>query len=249
VFQKVFVANRGAVAARVLRCLNTLGLPSVAAYSDADADAPYLALATETVRIGEAPAQKSYLDVEAVLDAARATGADALHPGYGFLSENADFASQVAEAGLTFIGPSSRFIELMGNKARARAFAEQSGLPVSPGSGVVNGLEDAAEAAREIGFPLMVKPAGGGGGIGMFPVRSAADLAPAIEKARSLALRGFGSGEVYLERLLDRPRHIEFQVLGDRNGGLMSSSAIALPSDATKRSSRKRRRPSSRGTP
>ena len=219
-FNKVLVANRGAVAARVLRCLNAMNIASVAVYSDADADAPYLELATETVRIGEGPARASYLDQGAVLDAARATGADALHPGYGFLSENAPFAQAVCDAGITFIGPSPRWIEAMGHKARARELAAESGLPVCRGSGVLNGNGGAIEAARGIGYPIMVKPAAGGGGIGMLPVWNEGELAAAIEKASSLAMRGFGNGDVYLERLLERPRHIEFQVLGDRHGGL-----------------------------
>jgi acetyl-CoA carboxylase, biotin carboxylase subunit len=219
-FSKVLVANRGAVAARVLRCLNSMNVPSVAVYSDADAGAPYLALASETVRIGEGPAQRSYLDQTAILGAARTTGADAVHPGYGFLSENSAFAQSACDAGVAFIGPSPRWIEAMGHKARARELAEQSGLPVCRGSGVLDTSSDVAEIARNIGFPIMVKPAGGGGGIGMLPVRSEAELAGAVAKASSLALRGFANGDVYLERLLERPRHIEFQVLGDHHGGL-----------------------------
>ena len=219
-FSKVLVANRGAVAARVLRCLNSMNIASVAVYSDADAGAPYLGLASETVRIGEGPGQRSYLDQAAVLNAARDRGADALHPGYGFLSENARFAQKVGDAGIAFIGPSPRFIEAMGNKARAREMAAESGLPVCRGSGVLDRNADATEIARAIGFPIMVKPAGGGGGIGMLPVRNEGELSAAIEKASSLAMRGFGNGDVYLERLLERPRHIEFQVLGDRHGGL-----------------------------
>lgn len=219
-FGKVLVANRGAVAARILRCLNSMNVASVAVYSDADAGAPYLELATETVRIAEGSAQRSYLDQNAILDAARATGVDGLHPGYGFLSENAGFAQAVCDAGIAFIGPSPRWIEAMGHKARARELAEASGLPVCRGSGVLDRNADATEIARSIGFPIMVKPAGGGGGIGMLPVRNEGELAAAIEKASSLAMRGFGNGDVYLERLLERPRHIEFQVLGDRHGGL-----------------------------
>jgi len=219
-FNKVLVANRGAVAARVLRCLNDMNIASVAVYSDADAGAPYLALASETVRIGEGPAQRSYLDQDAILSAARTAGADGLHPGYGFLSENAGFAQKACEAGIGFIGPSPRWIEAMGHKARARELAEQGGLPVCRGSGVLDAGADLAHIARGIGFPIMVKPAGGGGGIGMLPVRNEAELAATVDKARSLAMRGFANGDIYLERLLERPRHIEFQVLGDRHGGL-----------------------------
>lgn len=219
-FNKVLVANRGAVAARVLRCLNSMNIASVAVYSDADAGAPYLELASETVRIGEGPAKQSYLDQNAILNAARATGADGLHPGYGFLSENSGFAQSACDAGVAFIGPSPRWIEAMGHKARARELAAESGLPVCRGSGVLDGSADVAEIARNIGYPIMVKPAGGGGGIGMLPVRNEGELVAAVEKASSLAMRGFGNGDVYLERLLERPRHIEFQVLGDRHGGL-----------------------------
>jgi acetyl-CoA carboxylase biotin carboxylase subunit len=219
-FGKVLVANRGAVAARVLRCLNSMNIASVAVYSDADADAPYLELATETVRIGEGPAKTSYLDQNAILNAARAVGVDGLHPGYGFLAENAGFAQAVCDAGIAFIGPSPRWIEAMGHKARARELAAEHGLPVCRGSGVLDGSADTIEIARRIGFPIMVKPAGGGGGIGMLTVRNEGELAAAIEKASSLAIRGFGNGDVYLERLIKRPRHIEFQILGDRHGGL-----------------------------
>jgi acetyl-CoA carboxylase, biotin carboxylase subunit len=218
-FRKVIVANRGAVAARVLRSLAALRIPSVAVYSDADAQMGYLALAGETVRIGEGPARQSYLNQEAILDAARQAGCDALHPGYGFLSENAEFAQRVLDAGLCFIGPSPRHIAAMGHKSRARALAQAYGLPVARGSEVLPPDADAIrKAAAEIGYPVMIKPAAGGGGIGMFPAKNEAELLAAVERARSLAQRGFGNGDLYLERLLERPRHIEVQVLGDRHG-------------------------------
>ena len=221
-FSKVVVANRGAVAARVLRALDSLGIASVAAYSDADADAPYLELATQTVRIGPAAARDSYLNVQALLDALRETGADALHPGYGFLSENAAFAEQVESSGARFIGPSPRWIGAMGHKTRARALAAQYGWPLAPGSSVLGPHRDAVlAAAAKIGYPVLVKPAAGGGGIGMLPARCADELLVAVERASSMAQRGFGSGEVYLERLIDRPRHVEVQVLGDRCGQVM----------------------------
>src|SRR5919205_338169 len=220
-FRKVLVANRGAVAARVLRCLERMGISSVAVYSDADAEAPYLAAASQTVRIGEGPARQSYLNQDAILEAARVTGCDGLHPGYGFMSEDPAFACRVIDAGITFIGPSPRWIEAMGHKSKARALASAHGLPVAPGSDVLPAdSEEIRVAARRIGFPLIVKPAAGGGGIGMLPARNDDELAAAVAKAGSLALRSFGNGEVYLERLIDRPRHIEVQVLGDRQGGL-----------------------------
>ena len=220
-FEKVLVANRGAVAARVLRALDALGVASVAVYSDADRDAPYLEMAGQTMRIGEAAARDSYLNQDALLDAMRRCGADALHPGYGFLSENAAFAGRVQEAGACFVGPSPRWIDAMGHKTRARALAAEHGLPVGRGSSVLGGDPEAMlRAAEEIGYPVLVKPAAGGGGIGMLPARSRSELPGAVERATSMAQRGFSNGEVYLERLIERPRHIEFQLLGDRYGGV-----------------------------
>ena len=221
-FKKVVVANRGAVAARVLRSLRAMGIPSVAVYSDADAGASYLSLAQEAVRIGPAPARESYLNVDALLEVVRRTGADGLHPGYGFLSENAVFAAQVEAAGARFIGPSPRWIEAMGHKTRARELAAEHGMPVGRGSAVLSGDADSMlRAAEAIGYPILVKPASGGGGIGMLPARSPQELLGAIERASSMAQRGFASAEVYLERLVDRPRHVEFQILGDRHGGVV----------------------------
>lgn len=220
-FRKVIVANRGAIAARILRSLAALRIPSVAVYSDADAGMGYLSLASETVRVGEGPARQSYLNKEAILAAAKATGCDALHPGYGFLSENADFAQHVIDAGLTFIGPAPKHIAAMGHKSNARELAQAYGLPVTPGSHILP--KDPAEiraAALQIGFPVMIKPVAGGGGIGMIPARNDTELIAAMERARSLAARGFGNGDLYLERLLDKPRHIEIQLLGDRHGAL-----------------------------
>ncbi len=218
-FNKVLVANRGAVAARVLRALGAMGVHSVAVYSEADAGAPYLALASETYAIGPAPARESYLNQEVILDVLRKSRADGLHPGYGFLSENPQFAHKVDAAGARFIGPSAKWIDAMGHKTRARAIAGQYGMPMSKGSEVLPDDNDAIiNAAREIGFPVLVKPAGGGGGIGMLPAKDEAELLSAVERSRSMATRGFGNAEVYLERLLERPRHVEFQVLGDAHG-------------------------------
>ena len=220
-FGKVLVANRGAVAARVLRALSQMKIPSVAVYSDADAAAPYLALAGETVRIGTAPARESYLNQDALIAALQATKADGVHPGYGFFSENAEFARRVNAAGAIFIGPSPSWIDAMGHKARARALAERYGLPMAPASGVL-GRDPAAilEAAERIGFPVLVKPAGGGGGIGMLAAESAVELVATVERAGVLAQRNFGTDEVYLEKLVRRPRHVEIQLLGDKHGAV-----------------------------
>jgi len=203
----------------MLRALNEMGIRSVAVYSEADVVAPYLKRAGETFAIGPAPARESYLNQDALLDVVRKSRADGLHPGYGFLSENAVFAQKVTDAGACFIGPSPRWIEAMGHKTRARELAASHGMPMAKGSGVLpDDREATLAAARAIGFPVLVKPAGGGGGIGMLPAKDEAELLAAVERSRSMAERGFGNAEVYLERLVDRPRHVEFQVLGDRHG-------------------------------
>jgi acetyl-CoA carboxylase, biotin carboxylase subunit len=221
-FNKVLVANRGAVAARVLRALNEMNIHSVAVYSEADAGAPYLAIASETYAIGPAPARESYLNQDAIIDIARKSQTDGLHPGYGFLSENAEFAQRVTDSGVCFIGPSPKWIAAMGHKTKARELAASYGMPMSQGSDVLPADPDAiVAAARRIGFPVLVKPAGGGGGIGMLPAKDEAQLVEAVERSRSMASRGFGNAEVYLERLLEKPRHIEFQVLADREGNAM----------------------------
>jgi acetyl-CoA carboxylase, biotin carboxylase subunit len=219
-FNKVLVANRGAVAARVLRALNELGVKCVAVYSEADFGAPYLEMADETHAIGPAPAGESYLNQEKLLEVIRRSGADGVHPGYGFLSENAEFAQRVSDAGVRFIGPAPKWIDAMGHKTRARELAAQYGMPMSKGSDVLPMEPEAIlGAARAIGFPVLVKPAGGGGGIGMLPAKDEVALIAAVERSRSMASRGFANAEVYLERLIERPRHVEFQVLGDAHGG------------------------------
>ena len=220
-FDRVIVANRGAVAARVLRALNAMRIHSIAVYSEADAGAPYLELANETHAIGPASPRESYLNQEALLEIFRRSRADAMHPGYGFLSENSGFATRVESAGTRFIGPAPRWIEAMGHKTRARALAREYGLPVGSGSDILPADKDiVAAAARRIGFPVLVKPAAGGGGIGMLPAYNESQLAEAVERSRSMAQRGFANAEVYLEKLLERPRHIEFQVLGDQFGSV-----------------------------
>ncbi|CAN5334614.1 biotin carboxylase N-terminal domain-containing protein [soil metagenome] len=218
-FRKVLVANRGAVAARVIRALRQMGIASVAVYSEADRGLSYLAEADEAHAIGPAEPQQSYLDQAALLKVMRATGCDAVHPGYGFLSENASFANAVQAAGATFIGPSPRWIEAMGHKTRARELMAQHGMPLAPSTGVLAAMDEASLAqARAIGFPVLVKPAGGGGGIGMLPARDEAELIKAFAQATSVATRSFGSADLYLERLVEQPRHIEFQILADRHG-------------------------------
>ena len=218
-FSKVVVANRGAVAARVLRALHEMGIKSAAVYSEADYGAPYLEMASEAYAIGAASARDSYLNQDVLLDVIKRSGADGVHPGYGFLAENAGFAQRVEDAGVRFIGPSPQWIDAMGHKTRARELAAQHGMPMSKGSDVLP-AEPAAilAAARAIGYPVLVKPAGGGGGIGMLPAKDESELLAVVERSRSMASRGFGNAEVYLERLFERPRHVEFQVLGDRHG-------------------------------
>jgi len=218
-FSKVVVANRGAVAARVLRALYAMGIKSVAVYSEADYGAPYLEMASETYAIGASPAADSYLNQDTLLALLKKANADGLHPGYGFLSENAGFAQRVTDAGVKFIGPSPRWIEAMGHKTRARDIAAEHGMPMTKGTDVLP-AEPARilAAARSIGYPVLVKPAGGGGGIGMLPAKDESELLAVVERSQSMASRGFGNAEVYLERLLEKPRHIEFQVLGDQHG-------------------------------
>ncbi len=220
-FGTVLVANRGAVARRVIRACRALGVRSVAVYSEADAGLPYLAEADEAHLVGPAPPRESYLDPDRLLRLAAERGVDAVHPGYGFLSENAGFAARVAAAGMVFIGPGAALIGQMGEKTRARALMAGRGLPVAAGSAVLgDDPATAAAAAEAIGYPVLVKPAGGGGGIGMLAAADPAALQRAVERARSAAARSFGNAAIYLERLLERPRHIEFQVLGDRHGAV-----------------------------
>ncbi|MGW5031249.1 acetyl-CoA carboxylase biotin carboxylase subunit [Streptomyces nigra] len=218
-FDTVLVANRGEIAVRVIRTLRALGVRSVAVFSDADADARHVREADTAVRIGPAPAAESYLSVERLLEAAARTGAQAVHPGYGFLAENAGFARACADAGLAFIGPPADAISLMGDKIRAKETVKAAGVPVVPGSSG-SGLTDAelADAAREIGMPVLLKPSAGGGGKGMRLVRDEALLADEIAAARREARASFGDDTLLVERWIDRPRHIEIQVLADGHG-------------------------------
>jgi acetyl-CoA carboxylase biotin carboxylase subunit len=219
----VLVANRAEIARRVIRTGRRMGIRTVAVYSEADADLPYVREADEAVLIGPAQPARSYLDAAAIIDAARKTGAAAVHPGYGFLAENADFARQVIEAGLTWVGPDPAAIEQMGDKIRARNLMEQAGVPVSPGSREPVGDVAAALAeADRIGYPVMVKAAAGGGGIGMGVAADQAGLAAAFETARSRAERFFGSPEILIERYVERARHVEVQILGLADGRVLA---------------------------
>ena len=214
--RRLLIANRGEIAVRIARAARERGITSVAVYSEADSQADHVRFADEAVLVGPAPAPASYLKVEALLDAVRTSGADAVHPGYGFLSENADFAQAVVDLGVTWVGPSPRAIREMGDKVAARASAAAAGVPVVPGSdGAVTDPAEAARIAEGIGFPLAVKAAAGGGGRGIRIVERAADLPAAISTAQAEAQAAFGSAAVYLERFVPRARHIEVQVFGD----------------------------------
>jgi len=217
--RRVLIANRGEIALRVIRACRTAGIGTVAVYSDADADAPHVHASDTAVRSGPAPPVESYLDVAALLDAARRTGADAVHPGYGFLSERAPFARAVEDAGLVFIGPSADAITRLGSKTGARRLMEAAGVPVVPGAAPDDQSDRALRAAAEaLGVPLLVKPASGGGGIGMKTVRHLDELATALPQARREAQSAFGNPTLYLERLIEQPRHIEVQVFADAHG-------------------------------
>src|SRR5215468_2682285 len=219
-FDKILIANRGEIALRVLRACKELGIPSVAVHSTADEDAMHVRLADESVCIGPPAARESYLNIPALLAACEITGADAVHPGYGFLSENARFAEILAEHDIDFIGPKAEHIRLMGDKIEAKRTAKRLGIPVVPGSdGGVTSEEDAMAIAKEIGFPVLVKAAAGGGGRGMKVAHTEAELSLALTTAANEARSAFGDASVYLEKYLTKPRHIEIQVLGDGRGG------------------------------
>ena len=221
-FHKILIANRGEIALRVQRACRELGIPTVAVHSTADSDAMHVRLADESVCIGPPPARDSYLNTAAVLSAAAVTGADAIHPGYGFLSENARFAEMVEAHGLTFIGPSSDHIRMMGDKISAKAAMASLGVPLVPGSdGEVRDLDDARAVGARIGYPILVKAAAGGGGRGMKVAHSAGELEEAWTVARTEARTAFGNDAVYIEKYLDRPRHIELQVLADAHGNVV----------------------------
>ncbi|MDR1692556.1 MAG: acetyl-CoA carboxylase biotin carboxylase subunit [Oscillospiraceae bacterium] len=218
-FGKILIANRGEIAVRVIRACRDMGIVSVAVFSETDRDALHTQLADESVCIGPAPSKDSYLNTDRIISAALASRADAIHPGYGYLSENAAFAEQCAKYGLTFIGPSPEALLLLGDKARAVETARNAGVPVVPGSnGTLNNADEARKLAKEIGFPLMLKAAAGGGGRGIRLLNGMSELSSAFSAASAEAQSFFGDGRLYLEKYIQRPRHIEFQILGDRHG-------------------------------
>ena len=220
--KKVLIANRGEIAVRVMRSCREFGIHTVAVYSEADRSALHVRMADEAVAIGPAPSSASYLNAENIIAAARSTGADAIHPGYGFLSENADFAVACARAGIAFIGPPPEAIRLMGDKTAARGLMERAGVPMAPGT--VDAVEDVREAeaiAGEIGYPVLIKAAAGGGGKGMRVVERATDFARSMGMAKSEAQSAFGDARVFIEKYISRPRHIEFQILADAHGNVV----------------------------
>ncbi|WP_091738215.1 acetyl-CoA carboxylase biotin carboxylase subunit [Phenylobacterium immobile] len=220
-FEKILIANRGEIALRIHRACKEMGISTVAVHSEADSGAMWVRLADESVCIGPPPAAKSYLNIPQIIAAAEITGAQAIHPGYGFLSENARFAEIVEAHGYTFIGPRPEHIKLMGDKITAKQAVKDAGIPVVPGSdGAVTTEEEAFEAAKLIGFPVLIKAAAGGGGRGMKVAQTEDDLAEAVSTARSEALAAFGDGAVYMERYLQTPRHIEIQVIADSFGNV-----------------------------
>src|SRR3990167_3261784 len=221
-FTKVLIANRGEIALRIHRACKEMGISTVAVHSEADSSAMWVRLADESVCIGPAPAAKSYLNIPSIIAAAEITGAQAIHPGYGFLSENARFAEIVTAHGFTFIGPKAEHIRMMGDKITAKQAVREAGIPVVPGSdGAITTEEEAIAAAREIGFPVLIKAAAGGGGRGMKVAKTPDDLIEAVQTARSEAKAAFGDDAVYMERYLQTPRHIELQVVADSHGNVV----------------------------
>lgn len=221
-FSKILIANRGEIALRVLRACQELGIKTVAVHSTADSDAMHVRLADESVCIGPPSSRESYLNMAAILSAATITGAEAIHPGYGFLSENAEFARSVEDHGMVFIGPTAKHIRMMGDKIIAKATMKELGVPLVPGSdGKLESLEEAYDVAKTIGYPILIKAVAGGGGRGMKVTHTAEDLAEAWEMARIEARAAFGNDAVYMEKYMDHPRHIELQILGDNYGNVV----------------------------
>jgi len=221
-FKKVLVANRGEIALRVIRACRELGIQTVAVYSEADRESLHVRFADDDVCIGPAPARESYLKIPRLIAAAEITGADAIHPGYGFLAENAEFAETCTASNITFIGPTADQIRVMGDKAAARKAMSDVGVPIVPGTpGPIDDPDAALEFAKEIGFPVIIKAAAGGGGKGMRVAKDADEFLRSFSLARSEALSAFGNGDVYVEKYLTKPRHIEFQIIGDKHGNLI----------------------------
>jgi acetyl-CoA carboxylase biotin carboxylase subunit len=221
-FRKILIANRGEIAVRIIRACRDLHISPIAVYSEADVDAVHVRLCDEAVCIGPAPSVQSYLNIPAIIAAAKTTGAEAIHPGYGFLAENADFAEAVSQAGLTFIGPKAEAMRIMGSKTSARRAAMEAGVPIVPGTvDPLNSLAEAKDLAEQFGYPVMLKAAAGGGGKGMRQVASFAELSSCLESAKSEAAAAFGDSEIYLEKVVARPRHIEIQIFADMHGNVV----------------------------
>ncbi|NLB89447.1 MAG: acetyl-CoA carboxylase biotin carboxylase subunit, partial [Syntrophomonadaceae bacterium] len=221
-FNKILVANRGEIALRIIRACKELGIKTVAVYSTADKDSLHVKVADEAVCIGAAPANQSYLNISNIIAAAQTTGAEAIHPGYGFLAENAAFAALCETNRIKFIGPSAEVIEMMGDKVKAREIIKKAGVPVVPGSdGAVKSYEEAVDIAKLVGYPVMIKAAAGGGGKGMRLAHNEASLKEALDMARMEAGSAFGNDEIYIEKYVEEPRHIEVQVLGDEFGNII----------------------------
>jgi len=221
-FRKILIANRGEIAVRIVRACRDLRISPVAVYSEADAQSVHVRLCDQAVHIGPAPSVQSYLNIEAIIQAAKQTGAEAIHPGYGFLAENADFARAVTEAGFTFIGPGADAMEIMGSKTSARRAAVEAEVPIVPGTvDALNSAEEAAAAAEKFGYPIMLKASAGGGGKGMRLVESPAELRSGFDNARSEAASAFGNAALYVERVIERPRHIEIQIFADTHGNVV----------------------------
>lgn len=220
--KRILIANRGEIALRIIQTCRRLGIETVAIYSDADVNMPYVAMATKAIRIGEPPVNKSYLLMDAIIEMAKAEKVDAIHPGYGFLSENAEFARQVKLAGISFIGPHAETIELMGDKVKARTTMEQAGVPIVPGcsEGIVS-LEEALQIANNIGYPVMLKASGGGGGIGMLLCETEQALENAYASTKARAKSYFGNDEVFIEKYIANARHVEVQIFGDCEGNIV----------------------------
>lgn len=220
-FKKILIANRGEIALRIIRTCKELGIPTVAVYSEVDKDSLHVVFADEAVCIGPAASKDSYLKIPSIISAAQVTGADAIHPGYGFLAENSEFSEICAESNIKFIGPSPDMINRMGDKALAKSTMKNCGVPVVPGSdGAVSNIEEAKSIAKEVGYPLMLKASAGGGGKGMRIVWKEEEIAKAFQTASNEAEAAFGNGELYLEKYIENPHHVEIQVVGDQHGNV-----------------------------
>src|SRR5882762_5378733 len=221
-FEKILVANRGEIAVRIIRACKELNIRTVAVYSDVDANSMHVQMADEAICIGKAPSSESYLRIDRIISAAEITDVDAIHPGYGFLSENAHFADVCESCNIRFIGPNSRAMNALEDKAVSRALAKKAGVPVPPGSdGLVDNEQEALTTAKRIGYPVMIKAVAGGGGRGMRPAHNDGSLVQGFHAARTEAENAFGNSGVYIEKLIDRPHHIEFQVVGDSHGRII----------------------------